>query len=131
MLPVMKQLLGKLENLFSRKIWMLLAIAWSILVFVGCSLPGRELPKVDLLDNVDKIVHFVFFFCLVLCTNFAGYCKTFFAALLLCLLYGFGLEWYQLYFVAGRSFDVWDGVADTLGGMGAWWIVRVGSESKR
>ncbi|MFM2387036.1 MAG: hypothetical protein RL660_1793 [Bacteroidota bacterium] len=120
----MKQLLVKLENLFSRKIWMLLAFAWGILVFIGCSLPGRDLPKVDLLDNVDKIVHFVFFFCLVLCANFAGYCKTFIGALLLCLLYGFGLEWYQLYFVAGRSFDVWDGVADTLGGMCAWWTLQ-------
>ncbi|QLH45871.1 MAG: VanZ family protein [Bacteroidota bacterium] len=35
--------------------------------------------------------------------------------LILAIAYGFFLEYYQSHFVKGRSFDVWDGVADTLG----------------
>jgi len=35
--------------------------------------------------------------------------------LILAITYGFSLEFYQMYFVAGRSFDTWDGIADTIG----------------
>jgi len=41
------------------------------------------------------------------------------------ILYGFGLEVYQKVFVPGRSFDVWDGVADSAGALlGAWFLRR-------
>jgi VanZ family protein len=91
--------------------------AWLILIFVGCSLPGKEIPKVGLFNNFDKIVHFTFFFvlCILAYLKFGVQNKTIVTILCLAIIYGFALEFYQLYFVKGRSFDVWDGVADSAG----------------
>ena len=38
-------------------------------------------------------------------------------ALIFCILYGIGLEYYQKYFVPTRSFDVVDMLADALGAL--------------
>jgi VanZ family protein len=125
MLLVMRRLLVNTKDLFSNKIWMLLAFAWSILIFIGCSLPGKELPKLNLFDNVDKVVHFVFFAVLILLWHWAGFVRSWWICIVVCLLYGFGIELYQMKFVAGRSFDIWDGVADTIGGIVAYYVVGV------
>jgi VanZ family protein len=105
------------DNKLIRKLISIAFYAWIILIFIGCSLPGREIPKVGLFDNFDKVVHFTFFF--VLCVF--GFIKYGVAkSTIICLLffafaYGFALEFYQLHFVKGRSFDVWDGIADSVG----------------
>ena len=43
--------------------------------------------------------------------------------IIISLIYGFGIEFYQLHYVAGRSFDVWDGVADGLGALSGWGVI--------
>ncbi|MEZ5045588.1 MAG: VanZ family protein [Chitinophagaceae bacterium] len=98
-------------------IFLTLALLWTIIIFIGCSLPGRDMPSVKLFDHFDKVVHFTFFFVFfVLWYQSSG---SFFAKsmvlIFLSFLYGFGLEFYQIHFVQGRSFDVWDGIADTIG----------------
>lgn len=104
-----------------------LAAAWTLLIFVGCSLPGKEIPQVSLFDHVDKVIHFTFFFIFTLSWYFyyRFNLKIIFWIMVVGVLYGFALEYYQLYFVEGRSFDVWDGLADSLGsmcgGVVAWW----------
>lgn len=97
------------------------ALLWTLFILYACSIPGKELPKVDLFDQFDKVVHFLLFlgfyslwFC---CWKKKGFW------LMLSIMLGFGIEWYQLNYVPGRSFDVWDGVADSAGAMIAQWIL--------
>lgn len=104
-----------------------MAISWTILIFIGCSMPGKELPKLGLFDNFDKLVHFTFFvvFFVLWYMRFSIHTKSALVILTIAIIYGFGIEFYQKHFVAGRSFDVWDGVADTLGALCGWVIVRI------
>lgn len=104
-----------------------LAISWTILIFIGCSMPGKELPKLGLFDHFDKLVHFTFFavFFVLWYLSFLSSTRTAIIIISLAILYGFGIEFYQKHFVAGRSFDVWDGVADTLGALCGWLMVKV------
>lgn len=41
----------------------LLALGWTLLILVACTIPGRDLPRVDIV-SIDKVAHF---------TIFAGY----------------------------------------------------------
>lgn len=103
-----------------------LSLLWTIIIFVGCSLPGKDIPAVHLFDHFDKIVHFIFFFIFAfLWLNtvflfFPGERKNIWVYIILIILssflYGFALEFYQFYFVQGRSWDIWDGIADGIGG---------------
>jgi VanZ family protein len=101
---------------------LVLAVIWTIIILIGCSLPGKDLPAITVFDQFDKVVHFTFFFAFF----FFWYCGmhsfSHKALLIICsaFILGFAIEFYQMYFVAGRSFDVWDGVADTVGSLVAW-----------
>lgn len=119
--------------LSNKKLMMVLAVAWTILIFIGCSLPGKELPAVSVFDHFDKVVHFTFFFVFAVLwlqsfptlerrTN--GVCNKCIFIILLSFAYGFALELYQINFVSGRSWDVWDGVADGIGGIVGTLFVR-------
>ena len=109
----------------NKKFMMVLAVAWTILIFIGCSLPGKDLPPITVFDHFDKVVHFVFFFVFAILWRqslspsgggIRG--RKFYATIiLLSFAYGFALEFYQINFVPGRTWDVWDGVADGVGGM--------------
>lgn len=103
----------------NRIFFLLGALLWTILIFVGCSLPGRDVPKVNVFEHFDKIVHFSFFLIFhFLWISFWGVSKKKqFILLILSGIYGFLLEFYQVGYVEGRSFDVWDGIADILGSL--------------
>lgn len=105
-----------------KKLNLVLAIAWTILIFIGCSMPGKELPKLNLFDQFDKVVHFTFFLVFFVFWNAWKNRPSLF--ILLSILYGFGIEFYQLHCVAGRSFDVWDGVADSVGALTGYFVFR-------
>jgi VanZ family protein len=97
-----------------KKTWVLLASVWSILIFIGCGMPGSNLPKFTVWDHFDKVVHFVLFGG---CTYlwFKVFPKHLFYIAIYVLLFGIAIEFYQKYFVPGRSFDIWDIVADAFG----------------
>ena len=107
------------RNTYFKPVISLAFYGWILIIFIGCSLPGAEIPKLGLFDNFDKIVHFMFF--LVLCIlgflKFGVSKKSIFGLLCFSICYGFGLEFYQLHFVKGRSFDAWDGLADSVGAL--------------
>ncbi len=118
-----------IERLISNKrLMMVLAIAWTILIFIGCSLPGKDLPAISVFDHFDKVVHFTFFFVFAVLWSaaFPTYAqqgkssalKLWVVMIAFSFAYGFALEFYQINFVPGRSFDVWDGIADGIGGIG-------------
>ncbi len=93
------------------------AILWTILIIIGCSLPGSDIPKLNLIEHFDKLVHFTFFFAFFILWYLYFHHKKhiIISLILISASFGFLIEWYQLHFVAGRSFDVWDGIADTIG----------------
>lgn len=99
------------------KLSLVLACVWTIVIFIGCSLPGNDLPKINVFDHFDKVVHFMFFLGFFLLWSFSGTFKNKLIIFILAILFGFGIEFYQKYFVAGRSFDVWDGIWDSLGAL--------------
>ncbi|MBK7038918.1 MAG: VanZ family protein [Bacteroidetes bacterium] len=108
-----------------KRLTFFLALVWSIVIFIGCSMPGRELPKIGIFDHIDKVIHFIFF-AVFFGLWFLSTPKTAASVLFLLvisIIYGFGLEFYQLHYVAGRSFDVWDGVADTVGALCGWGVM--------
>ena len=102
------------------------AIVWFIISTVLLTIPGSSLPKEDWLVKIwfDKWVHIgmfsimVFFYCRAIHKKFTTIKKLKNAFLLIglgCLLYGIGMEFVQKYFVANRSFDGGDIIADAVG----------------
>ncbi len=97
-----------------------LALVWTAIIFIGCSLPGRDLPPITVFDHFDKVVHFVFFFVFAifwLAAFGARNMNHYLIVVIMSMIYGFALEYYQINFVSGRSWDVWDAISDTVGGI--------------
>jgi len=78
------------------------------------------------LPYADKVVHMGLFGSLALSLffYFEQYSNISFRStrtkaltLILCILYGIGMEYYQKYFVPSRSFDVIDMLADAIGAL--------------
>ena len=95
------------------------AIIWLIFISILFLLPGSALPKQGWLSDIhfDKWVHFGFFALLLFLWRFywpavTGY---HFLVLALAFIYGLGIEFIQDWFVANRSFDVGDVIADMVG----------------
>jgi len=94
------------------------AILWTLLIFVLCLFPGKELPHSDI-PFIDKWVHFLLFgpFCFLwLCAYPLRRFRNLFLALLAGCLLGYIVELLQGAFPAlGRSKDTLDIVADGVG----------------
>jgi len=104
----------------NKKRTVLVAIAWTVLILVACLIPGNEVPDVHV-PFMDKYVHFAIF---------AG-----FSFLWLCTLEQLTLQksiWIFIASVAlgylvellqgsgitsGRSYDMYDVLADAVGGL--------------
>jgi VanZ family protein len=110
----------------NKKISWLLAIAWTLLIIYGVTKPGKDLPKLHLFDQADKVVHFLFFFIWTIFVWMSGKLSLYKLIIIMFLatLFGFAIEWYQLHYVKGRSFDMWDGIADMIGAVAAWPICK-------
>jgi len=106
---------------------MIVAISWTILIFIGCSMPGSLLPPVQLFTHFDKVVHLAFFFIFYLLWNlsFSPSTKMTLVLMVISVTYGFGIECYQLVYVKGRSFDVYDGLADSIGALLGWLCIKL------
>ncbi len=102
-----------------KKLTLFAAFLWTIIIIIGCSIPGKDIPKIGLFEHFDKVVHFTFFavFFILWYIYYHTSKQIVFILILISAIFGFLIEWYQLNFVAGRSFDVWDGVADTIGAL--------------
>ena len=96
-----------------------MAILWLVIISVLFFLPGSALPKETWLDKIyfDKWVHVGFFAVLFFLWrfSFAVGNKYNWWILLLALCYGLGVEAVQHYFIANRSFDIGDVIADMCG----------------
>jgi VanZ family protein len=101
----------------NKKIILVCALAWTILIIIGCSLPGSAVPKVPLFPHFDKVVHFIFFFIFTMLWSVYNNCKwvTTIYIIITSFIFGWLIEIYQKNYVIGRSFDVFDIIADTIG----------------
>ena len=96
------------------------AIGWLVLISVLFFLPGSALPEENWLGKIyiDKWVHIGFFAVLVFLwrSSFTWDINKYNIFLLFAaVLYGCFVEIVQLYWVANRSFDVYDVMSDTVG----------------
>jgi VanZ family protein len=105
----------------ARLAW-ILAAAWACLIFVLSSIPGRHLPKVEIMTH-DKLLHAMvyavlggLFLLAVKATSPLGAGRLVTAAVVLAGLYGLTDEFHQL-FVPGRSADLRDAAADAAGAL--------------
>lgn len=99
------------------------SILWAAIILGICLMPGRDLPKVELI-NADKLAHFICYVLLALFT-FYGWQKqnsfawfhvnTFIKILFITSVYGFAVEIMQHVFTADRHFDLYDALANSIG----------------
>jgi len=87
-----------------------LAFTITFIIFVVCTMPSTQLPKVN-----DKTAHFVLFAGWAFCWQFAF--KNFSKTLIFGILYGIFIEFWQgsLPKSFHRSFDWHDSLADIIG----------------
>jgi VanZ family protein len=106
----------------------ILAITWFIIMCVLFFLPGSALPAEHgwmILIRIDKLVHMFLFAVLFLMCRFAFNFRQKFYTIWLFLsvvAYGLSVELIQKYWIPGRSFDLYDLLADTIGCIAGWLI---------
>ncbi len=113
-----------MTNSFKTLVWVITEI---LFIFIIMSMPGTKLPAGNSFTStfkVDKIVHILLFF--TLCYTLLLYFKKSdnkylknkriqILAVILCIVYGILLEFYQKIFAPSRSFDIADMLADAVG----------------
>jgi len=118
---------------YIRSGFLLAALSWAGLIFYLSSQPSIETPS--LFPGQDKLFHLMAFGILGLLTmgalqaSHGGYpTRQVWLVALAVMLYGILDEFHQ-YFVPGRSADVYDVLADAIGGLlGVWamyYLVRI------
>jgi len=98
-------------------------ILWIFLIFILCSLPGRQLPPGPFI-NFDKLIHFFFYSTLqillmrgfVLQKSFLSLRKNYLViTAIFSSVYGTFIEINQGFILKNRSFDQYDIVANIVG----------------
>lgn len=109
------------------------AILWFILIYVLLTLPGNDLPQVGLFEEIpyfDKYIHtglfamLVILFCFPFRKNLSYKSGWYFFIAILALAYGIAMEYVQKYWVVGRSFDIYDIMADGTGSFLGYFVFR-------
>jgi VanZ family protein len=110
-------------------------IAWFFVVLFIMCLPGEEIPTVDWLNRIsfDKLVHIGVFgllavlFCWPLKKSELSRSERlhyFIKISIAVSLWGLAIEFIQKFFIPGRSFDLLDWAADSIGALLAFWFSR-------
>jgi VanZ family protein len=96
-----------------------LAVLWTLLIFIGCFTPSKEIPRVDipLIDKWTHLVMFGGFTFLWLCARPVRTASRLFSLFIVSVALGCFIELMQgLLTALGRSMELLDAVADSLGG---------------
>ena len=92
---------------------------WTLLIFIGCFTPGKDIPKVDmpLIDKWTHLVLFGGFTFLWLCARPLRTVRYLIVLFIIAVLLGSFIEIMQgvLSFL-GRSMELLDAIADSIGG---------------
>ncbi len=106
---------------------------WTIIIFILLALPGNMLPNENHLaiSNLDKYVHitlfgtFVYLWTFYYASGKTEYpLKKSFLILIIACLYGTAMEFVQKYFIPNRDYDIYDILADVMGAIAGFLIVR-------
>ncbi len=103
-------------------------VAWFFIVLVLTCLPGKDVPKISWLDIIyfDKWVHIGLFGGLTFLFCWPFYKSAFsekqrlyyFIKIALAVsIWGLTIEFIQLFYIPGRSFDLLDWAADSFGAL--------------
>lgn len=122
-----------LKKLRVRTFWP--ALVWSIIATALFCMPGEEFPEAGWLDllHIDKLIHIAFFvlFMLLWCLPLESRIHDenqralrYIWIGLTFVVYGVAIEFVQKNFIPHRSFDFFDIVADAIGCIIGWVIVK-------
>ena len=118
-----------MTNSFKTLVWVIFEF---VLIFTLLSMPAGNTPGNDWISYLlqlpfaDKVIHVGLFgsLALSLFSHFEQYSKATFQttrikalSLILCIVYGIGMEFYQKHFVPSRGFEVGDMLADAMGAL--------------
>jgi hypothetical protein len=109
-------------------------LGWTLFTIILCCLPGSDIPSTGIFaaEGIDKIVHVILFGGIVF---FWGYYwiarpgtreewrKLMILIALLSIVLGVVLEFLQLYYIPGRTFDLIDMGADATGAILAYTLL--------
>ena len=98
-------------------------IAWLLLLIILSLTPGNNLPDFSFeLFEIDKLVHFTFYFMLMILMNLGfrtkknePYLKSIVLIGVIGLFIGWSIEYIQGEFILNRYFDYFDIVANSIG----------------
>jgi VanZ family protein len=110
-------------------------IAWFFIILVLICLPNNEIPKIGWLTNInfDKAVHVGIFGVLTVLFCWPFYNSSlpnkerlhyFIKIAIATSIWGLATEFIQQFFVPGRSFDLLDWAANSLGALIAFWFCK-------
>ena len=118
-----------MTNSFKTLVWVIFEF---VLIFILLSMPSNGEPGKGWISFIlelpyaDKVIHVGLFGSLVLSifSHFEQYSNISFQStrtkalsLIVCILFGIGMEFYQKYFVPTRGFEVGDMLADAIGAL--------------
>ena len=112
------------------------ALAWTLLIFVMLTIPGKMLPDENQLTipNLDKGVHIILFGCFVFLWSFYFASRKditnqlnrkLFRIFIIACFFGIAMEYVQKYLIPNRDFDIYDIAADIIGAAVGYFIVRL------
>ena len=106
---------------------LILAIIWTLIILGLCSIPGRDIPKVDVVQ-IDKFVHaFIFFVFGILWLRVQNSRPRYFVVLTGGLIYAVFTEVYQGWLPWDRTPDPLDALANSVGivlAIGIYWAMK-------
>jgi len=106
-----------------------LSVVWTLLILIGLSIPGQNIPTVEVFQ-LDKLVHFGLFFILAglwLTAKSDATIKKGLRVLVVVLLFAVATEFYQQLMPIGRTADMLDAAANSVGamfGFGVWILLK-------
>ncbi len=118
-----------------RKLYLILLIVWSIVIFTVSSIPSLKVPSVGHIFGIDKIAHFLEYFILasllykVLAINSLTKKKIVFTLLLTGLVIP-GIDELHQNLIPGRLCSIYDYLADVLGFSIVILIIALGKRNK-
>ena len=112
----------------------IILFAYLILITFLSLMPGQDVPDIMLFPNADKVIHacmyagFTFLLLWAYPVTFSGHRQ--FLPFLIVVAYGFFMETLQRISVLGRSFELRDELANSLGFFPGWlaWKLLVGKK---
>lgn len=127
MQKVTKALLDKKSSLLAKIIF----VAYSIFIGVATLIPTSVLSSGNKswlsnieIENGDKVVHTALFFIFSFCFYYSGWAKSKLSLLLIPFIIGILIECLQALLGWGRTFDVWDILANSIGSLLAFWVIQ-------